>query len=438
MGIANLLPMFRSSMIAFDPAKFSGHRCAIDGYGWIHVAIRSCGQQLIKYANEPCDVYLHNLMQKIQVLLQNNIDVTVVFDGRPVPAKQDTQLGRRQNRQSKLALALEADAAGDVELANKNYNLAVGVTHRIVANWIYLLQKVGCKFVVAPYEADAQLAFLARSGAVDFVITEDSDLILYECPCIVFKFDRTGNGDLFWLSSLQHFTDDHLPMTPYILRQACILSKCDYFEGIPGLGLKGALKLVNAHSSIMDAIQYFAKSKQMNNVESIVSGYLLAESTFLHQVILNNNSQCMHLSEALGNTRCSEKLEHVGTIPYTDEPETMRAICVLGVADVQSGFIPCKSDFEALQGMCAVCKLRQDCACTRVEPHIWYRDALLCQASYEYIFKFDPTKRLPPDMAPKAPAVKFAQCKYVAPRNYKKRKVQYVSDSDEEFPSPPQ
>lgn len=35
--------------------------------------------------------------------------------------------------------------------------------------------------MVAPYEADAQLAHLSRTGAVDAVITEDSDCLPYGC-----------------------------------------------------------------------------------------------------------------------------------------------------------------------------------------------------------------------------------------------------------------
>jgi len=42
------------------------------------------------------------------------------------------------------------------------------------------------EFVVAPYEADAQLAYLSHlgveNGGVAAVITEDSDLIAYGCP----------------------------------------------------------------------------------------------------------------------------------------------------------------------------------------------------------------------------------------------------------------
>ena len=34
---------------------------------------------------------------------------------------------------------------------------------------------------MAPYEADAQLAYLNRSGIAQLIITEDSDLVLFGC-----------------------------------------------------------------------------------------------------------------------------------------------------------------------------------------------------------------------------------------------------------------
>ena len=36
-------------------------------------------------------------------------------------------------------------------------------------------------YIVAPYEADAQLAFLSIQGHADVVITEDSDTIPFGC-----------------------------------------------------------------------------------------------------------------------------------------------------------------------------------------------------------------------------------------------------------------
>lgn len=47
------------------------------------------------------------------------------------------------------------------------------------------LRRQGVKLVVAPYEADAQLAYLNRSGAVDVVLTEDSDCLPYGCKKVM-------------------------------------------------------------------------------------------------------------------------------------------------------------------------------------------------------------------------------------------------------------
>lgn len=45
---------------------------------------------------------------------------------------------------------------------------------------------------MAPYEADAQLAFLVKQGLVDGVITEDSDCLPFGCRTVLFKMDRDG------------------------------------------------------------------------------------------------------------------------------------------------------------------------------------------------------------------------------------------------------
>ena len=58
------------------------------------------------------------------------------------------------------------------------------------------LHNLGVDVVVAPYEADAQLAFLSKANIAQIIITEDSDLILFGCEKILYKMDINGNGQL--------------------------------------------------------------------------------------------------------------------------------------------------------------------------------------------------------------------------------------------------
>ncbi len=43
------------------------------------------------------------------------------------------------------------------------------------------LKREGVNYVVAPYEADAQLAYMEKEGIIDGIITEDSDLLVFGC-----------------------------------------------------------------------------------------------------------------------------------------------------------------------------------------------------------------------------------------------------------------
>ena len=98
--------------------------------------------------------------------------------------------------------------------------------------------------MVAPYEADSQLAFLARApahcGGVAAVITEDSDLVAYGCPNVLFKCDVYGGAQELQLADLfsgppiadsrsssssalsfRHFTLDMLQARPLELPLEC-------------------------------------------------------------------------------------------------------------------------------------------------------------------------------------------------------------------------
>lgn len=70
---------------------------------------------------------------------------------------------------------------GNTSAARECFQKAIDITSEMVLKVIHLLQAENIQYIVAPYEADAQLAFLSLGKFVDCVITEDSDLIAYGC-----------------------------------------------------------------------------------------------------------------------------------------------------------------------------------------------------------------------------------------------------------------
>jgi len=96
---------------------------------------------------------------------------------------------RRAERLESHRKALSAEANKDSRAARKFFASACSITHDMRNELVSKCKELGISFIVALYEADAQMARLAHTGTVDVVITEDSDLLAYGCPRILFKID---------------------------------------------------------------------------------------------------------------------------------------------------------------------------------------------------------------------------------------------------------
>ena len=106
------------------------------------------------------------------------------------------------------------------------------------------------EYYVAPYEADAQLAYMYKLGRAQVVITEDSDLLIFGVKRVMFKMDKQGNGievDMSRLAEVEELKFDRF--TEDMLLTCCIVSGCDYLESIKGIGFKKAHKLVLEHGN---------------------------------------------------------------------------------------------------------------------------------------------------------------------------------------------
>eukprot|EP00923_Selenidium_pygospionis_P027210 GHVN01048892.1.p1 GENE.GHVN01048892.1~~GHVN01048892.1.p1 ORF type:complete len:251 (-),score=54.37 GHVN01048892.1:497-1249(-) len=204
----------------------------------------------------------------------------VVFDGMALPSKQGTDEQRRRTREAAAAQGIALHRVGRIKEAEKLFTKAVTITAETAASLIRALSLQGIEVIVAPYEADAQLAYLSRQGLVDVVISEDSDLLPFGCRSVFYKLDHNGGGyEIEWNSLTQQsgllppcfFTLDNLI-------SLCVLSGCDYLQSVSGVGVKTAAKMMQACNCNVDQV---VKTMRFNG-KTVPNGYL--EQTYLHHL----------------------------------------------------------------------------------------------------------------------------------------------------------
>ena len=118
------------------------------------------------------------------------------------------------------------------------------------------LQKRNIAFVVAPYEADAQCAYLAHQGLVDVVMTEDSDLLAYGCPKVLYKMDGNGEADMICFDDLPHCRDlSFVGWNLELFQQMCVMAGCDFVKALPGIGIKKAHTHIRRTRNIVKAMR---------------------------------------------------------------------------------------------------------------------------------------------------------------------------------------
>lgn len=175
MGIQGLLPAIKSVLDEAHVRELSGLAVGIDTLCWLHKAVYACATQLA--LGQATTAHLSYCRDRLELLLAHGVRPFFVFDGANLPAKAATEATRRESRDRARAEGQALLAAGDKAGAHGAFARAVDVSPQLAFSFIEVLRSRGVPFLVAPYEADAQLAFLCRARIIDAVISEDSDMI---------------------------------------------------------------------------------------------------------------------------------------------------------------------------------------------------------------------------------------------------------------------
>ncbi|XP_055666730.1 exonuclease 1 [Falco peregrinus] len=289
MGIQGLLQFIKEAAEPAHVKKYKGQAVAVDTYCWLHKGAYTCAEKLAR--GEPTDLYVAFCMKLVDMLLSFGIKPILVFDGCTLPSKKEVEKARREKRQASLLKGKQLLQEGRLSEARECFGRSINVTHFMAHEVIKAARARGVDCIVAPYEADAQLAYLNKSGMVQAIITEDSDLLAFGCKKVFLKIDKFGNGLEIDQARLGNCKQLGNVFTEEKFRYMCILSGCDYLPSIHGIGLGKACKLLKLANNpdITKVIKKMGQYLKMNITvpEEYIQGFMRANNTFLYQLVFD-------------------------------------------------------------------------------------------------------------------------------------------------------
>eukprot|EP00929_Paragymnodinium_shiwhaense_P038250 TRINITY_DN20247_c0_g1_i1.p1 TRINITY_DN20247_c0_g1~~TRINITY_DN20247_c0_g1_i1.p1 ORF type:complete len:503 (+),score=60.65 TRINITY_DN20247_c0_g1_i1:53-1510(+) len=279
MGIQGLLKALEDKCKETTIAEFAGKTAAVDALSWLHKGLSAAAFDLATGKNTKA--HINYCIRRAVAVKRCGVTPVLIFDGASLPAKRAVNEERRRQRAGNKKEGERRLAAGDLQGARKCFAQAAEVTAEMKAELCRELERAGVAAMTAPYEADAQMAYLSMHGHVHVCISEDSDLLAWGCQRVLFKMDAQGVGQLIEL-------EEALEERSFSQFQAaCILMGCDYLPRLPRAGPRTAFRLVDRFGSAPSSLVSGAKEMGLNVPDNYEAQFVAAWDVFQHQLIID-------------------------------------------------------------------------------------------------------------------------------------------------------
>ncbi|KAF1963338.1 flap endonuclease 1 [Byssothecium circinans] len=241
-----------------------GRKVAIDASMSIYsflIAVRSDGQQLMNESGETTS-HLMGLFYRTLRMVDNGIKPLYVFDGAPPKLKSGELAKRFQRKTEAHAAHEEAKETGTAEDVEKFSRRTVRVTREHNEECRRLLKLMGIPYIVAPTEAEAQCAVLARAGKVYAAASEDMDTLTFNTPILLrhLTFSEQRKEPIQEIHLDRALEGLDMEREQFI--DLCILLGCDYLDPIKGIGPSTALKLIREHGTLEKVVEHMEKNSK--------------------------------------------------------------------------------------------------------------------------------------------------------------------------------
>jgi len=260
MGV-KIGPIIRELNIGreIDPSYLEGKVVAIDALPTIYEMLATIRDRRGGYLHDSkgrITSHLVGLFNRTSRMLATGIRPIYVFDGPPHPLKTRELEIRKERKEEAFQKYVEAVRRGDYETAKKYAKQAMAVTDELVESAKQLLQLFGIPIIQAPYDGEAQAAYIVTKGEAYAVASPDYDSFLFGSPRVVRNLkmspQRKEIPTIYELKDLL----SGLGITREQLIDIALLLGTDYNPGgIEGIGPKTAIELIRKYGSIEKLIQ---------------------------------------------------------------------------------------------------------------------------------------------------------------------------------------
>ncbi len=268
----------------------SGKTVAIDAYNTLYQflsIIRQPDGTPLTDSTGKVTSHLSGLLYRTSNLVELGIKPIFVFDGKP-PVFKAMEIQRRQQVKIEAKVHYEkAIAKGDIAKARKFAQATTRLRTYMKEDAKRLLDLMGLPWVQAPSEGEAQAAYMTQRGASDYCGSQDYDSLLFGTPMLLRNVTISGRRKL-------PSKNIYIDVVPEVFVLDKILKECEISyeqlidvgiligtdfnpDGIKGLGPKTALKLIQKHGTIENALPHIKNAEFPHPPEEIREIFLHPE-----------------------------------------------------------------------------------------------------------------------------------------------------------------
>jgi len=235
-------------------------KLAIDSSNVIYQFLASIRQQdgtPLMDNNGNITSHLMGLSTRIPKLMEHDIKLCFIFDGKPPEMKfEESTIREERKKQAEIKLE-KAKKEKDIEAIAKYKRQSIRLNKTIIEESKEFIKALGLPVIQAPSEAEAQAAFMAERKDVWATVSQDHDSLLYSAPRMIKNLT---------VSSRRKIKGIYVDITLEMIELKEVLKKLDINQdqlialsilvgtdynpkGVKSVGPKTALKLVKQYKS---------------------------------------------------------------------------------------------------------------------------------------------------------------------------------------------